>query len=267
MLFNSSAMIGQYRPLESYMHAIDARVKILPVLLLLILILFTDSTIFYLSMLLLISALLFYSGVDKQIAKDNFKPLLLFVAFTSVYHLVFSGRESEVLFTLFSVSLYKGAVLSAVYYSLRLLLFLSAAFFITLTCSPSELSEAVTKLLRPLKVLKFPLSDFSLILFISIRFIPILYEEFNTIKNAQKIRGVDFSGSFITKILNLKSLLIPLFLSAIRRADALSEALMVRGYNSANTRTFYTTHYLSYIDIIFLTLSVSFIIILYYFIG
>ena len=104
-------------------------------------------------------------------------------------------------------------------------------------------------------------------MFISLRFIPILYEEFQNIKNAQRIRGVTFSGSFISKILDLKSLLIPLFLSSIRRADALSDALIVRGYNSRENRTFYSTHKLSYIDIVFLLLAISFIIIFYYFIG
>lgn len=260
-------MIGQYRPLSSYMHAIDARVKILPILLLLILLLVTDSIFFYLTMIVLLIPLLYYSGVNLQIAKENLKPVFFFILFTSAYHLLFSGKESEVLFTLFNVSLYKGALVAAFYYSLRLFLFLSAAFFITLTCSPSELSEAVTKLLRPLKIFKFRLSDFSLILFISLRFIPILYEEFNNVRNAQKIRGVKFSGSLISKILSLKSLLIPLFLSAIRRADALSEALIVRGYDSKKARTFYSTHQLSYLDISFLILYVLIITVLFYYIG
>ncbi len=260
-------MIGQYRPLNSYMHAIDTRVKILPIVLLLILILFSSSILFYSIILALIILFLAYSGVNKTILKENLKPLLFFIAFTSGYHFLFTGKETEVLFSLFNITLYKGAVVSAFYYSLRLVLFLSAAFFVTLTCSPSELSEAITKLLRPLKVFKFPLSDFSLILFISLRFIPILYEEFHNIKNAQQMRGVKFTGSFISKILNLKPIVIPLFLSAIRRADELSEALLVRGYNSKGERTFYSTHQLSYIDISFLILTLSFITVLYYFIG
>ncbi len=259
--------IGQYRPLSSFMHAIDTRAKVLPILLLLILLLFTDSLMFSGAMLFLIVVFLFYSGVDEDIAKKNLKPLLFFILFTSGYHLLFSGKDSEILFTFFNISLYKGAVTAAFYYSLRLVLFLSAAFFITLTCSPSEIAEAATKLLRPLKVFKFPLSDFSLILFISLRFIPILYEEFNNIKNAQRIRGVKFSGSLIAKILSLKSLIIPLFLSAVRRADDLSDALMVRGYNSHKTRTIYSTHQLNFLDISFFTLTVSCITVLYYFIG
>ena len=260
-------MIGQYRPLSSYMHDLDARVKIIPVIMLLTLILISSSTIFYITMIFFIAVCLAYSGVNSQIIKENGKPLLYFIAFTSTYHILFSGRDTGVLFSFSIFTLYKGAISSAFYYSLRLVLFLTSAFFITLTCSPSELADSITKLLRPLKVIKFPLSDFSLILFISLRFIPILYEEFLTIKNAQKVRGVNFNGSFITKILNLKSILIPLFLSAIRRADMLSESLLVRGYNSQANRTFYKTHFLKPIDIGFLISTSIVILISFYFIG
>lgn len=260
-------MIGQYRPLNSSMHDLDARVKIIPIILLLTLILFSNSTLYYISMILLVGGLLANSGLNSKIIKENGKLLLYFIAFTSIYHLLFSGRETEVIFSLFQFSLYKGAISSALFYSLRLVLFIISAFFITLTCSPSELSDSITKLLKPLKLLKFPLSDFSLILFISLRFIPILYEEFLTIKNAQKMRGVNFNGSFITKILNLKSILIPLFLSTIRRADTLSESLMVRGYNSKLNRTFYKTTFLTPADFGFLFSSLIIISITFYFIG
>ena len=267
MFQQAKVMIGQYRPIISFMHAIDARAKILPILLLLILHLLTDSWLFSISMLALVLISLYFSGVDQKIAKENSIPIFYFILFTAGYHLLFSGRDSEALFTIFNISLYKGAVVSAFYYSLRLVLFLFTVFFITLTCSPSQLSEAITKLLRPLKMLKFPLSDFSLLLFISLRFIPILYDEYNTIKNAQRIRGVKYQGSFISKILNLKSLLIPLFLSSIRRADELADALQVRGYDSRKERTFYTTSKLSYIDISFLSLSLITISLLFYLVA
>ncbi len=267
MFQQATVMIGQYRPLTSFMHSIDARVKVLPILLVLILLLLTNTWLFSISMLSLVGCSLYFAGVDKIIVKENVKPIFYFILFTAGYHLLFSGRETEPLFTIFNMSLYKGAVISAGYYSLRLILFLSTAFLITLTCSPSQLAEAITKLLRPLKVFKFPLSDFSLLLFISLRFIPILYDEYQTVKNAQRIRGVKYTGSFIRKILNLKSLLIPLFLSAIRRADELADALQARGYDSHKERTFYTTDSLSYKDISFLLGSLLTISLLFYFVG
>ncbi len=267
MFQQATVMIGQYRPLVSFMHSLDARAKVLPILLVLILLLLTNSWLFSISMLILIACSLYFAGVDKKICQENLKPILYFILFTAGYHLLFSGKETEPLFRLFSFSLYKGAIISAGYYSLRLVLFLSTAFLITLTCSPSQLSEAITKLLRPLKIVKFPLSDFSLLLFISLRFIPILYDEYQTVKNAQQMRGVKYTGSFIKKILNLKSLLIPLLLSAIRRADELADALQARGYDSNKERTFFTTDSFSYRDTSFLILSLVTISLLFYWVG
>jgi energy-coupling factor transport system permease protein len=154
--------------------------------------------------------------------------------------LVFSGKDSEIIFQLSFIKIRDGALYLAMFYSLRLLIFISVAFLITLTNSPSELGEALYKLLKPLKKFKIPIDDLTLILFIAIRYIPILYDEFNNIKNAQVIRGTDFSGSIVNKIKKTTSIIIPVFVSAIQRADDLAMALQVRGYKSGNGRTFYS---------------------------
>lgn len=240
MMQNIPIILGQYRPLDSFLHRLDARAKLLPVLLVLILSLMTDSFLFYIIIQLSLLVSLLSSGIDYKTLARNFKPILIIVLITSLYHLLFSGKDSEIIFQLSFIKLRADALYLAVFYSLRLVIFISIAFLITLTNSPSELGEALYKLLKPLKKFKVPIDDLTLILFIAIRFIPILYNEFNTIKNAQIIRGVNFSGSVFNRIKKTTSVIIPVFVSAIQRADDLALALQVRGYQSGNGRTFYS---------------------------
>ena len=260
-------MIGQYRPIDSFLHTTDTRAKILPVLSILIFSLLTSSLIFYLLILFLLIVSLLFSGITKESLIKNFKPILYLVLFTSLYHLIFSAPESKPLVTLFGFSLREGAVANALFYSLRLLLFISAAFLITLTSSPSELGEAFAKLCRPLEKLKIPVSDLALILFIALRFIPILYEEFVIIKNAQQIRGVRFTGTLINRIKKTTTIILPVFVAAINRADQLALALEVRGYDSKNVRTFYSRQTFGISDFLFMTGATVLIFSLYYFLG
>ncbi len=230
-------LLGQYRPIDSYLHRLDARAKLLPVILVLVLALFTGSMLFYLIVLAILLASLLASGLGARTLFRNFRPMLLLIVITSAYHLIFSGRGSPVQFTLFGWSILSGAIQSAEFYSLRLILFMSVAFLITLTNSPSDLAEAFTKLIRPLRHLKVPVNDLGLIVFTSMRFIPILYEEFVAIRNAQITRGVEFTGGFLTRVKRSSYLLIPVFVAAIGRADELALAIEARGYDSQRERT------------------------------
>lgn len=260
-------MIGQYRPIDSFLHKTDTRAKILPVLFILICSLITSSLLFYIIILLLLILSLLLSGISKSGLIKNFKPILYLVLFTSLYHLVFSAPDSTPLLTLFGYSLREGAVSNALFYSLRLLLFISAAFLVTLTSSPSELGEAFAKLFKPLEKLKIPISDLALILFIALRFIPILYEEFIIIKNAQQIRGVKFSGSLMNRIKKTTTIILPVFVAAVNRADQLALALEVRGYDSKTPRTFYSRQTFGLSDFLFMLGSSLLIFCIFYFLG
>jgi energy-coupling factor transport system permease protein len=233
-------LLGQYRPIDSFLHHLDARAKLLPVLLVLILALLTGSMLFYVAIMVALIVSLLGAGIGAAALWRNFRPMLLLVVVTSIYHLIFSGRGTEVQLTVLGWGVRSGAIHSALFYSLRLILFISVAFLVTLTNSPSDLAEAFTKLLRPLRHLRVPVNDLGLIVFTAIRFIPILYEEFVAIRNAQIIRGVDFSGSFITRLKRTSYLLIPVFVAAIGRADDLAIAIEARGYDSRRERTMYT---------------------------
>ncbi len=233
-------LLGQYRPLNSWLHRLDARSKLIPVVFILVLSLLTDSFLFYIIIQILLITGLLLSGIDSKTIYYNFKPILILMGRTSVCHIIFSGQDSEILVQFWIITIREAAIYKAVFYSLRLMIFISIAFLVTLTCSPSELAEAATKILKPLEKMKLPVGDFSLILFIAIRFIPILYNEFNAIKNAQIIRGVNFTGSLINRTKKITSIIIPVFVSAIQRADDLAMALQVRGYRSDRQRTYYS---------------------------
>lgn len=240
MFRNNSAMLGQYHPADSPWHRLDARVKIFLVSLVLVLALLTSSYIFYLVILAALFISLFWARITLKTVYRNFKPLLVIVLITFLYHIVFSGRGTGVVFSVFSFNITLEALSRAGYFSLRLVIFITVAYLITLTSSPSELAEALIKILKPLRKIGVPVYDLGLILFIAIRFIPILYEEFTAIKNAQIIRGVNFSGSIFKRIKKTVYVLIPVFVAAIGRADDLALAIEARGYDSLGERTFYT---------------------------
>lgn len=235
------SILGQYRPGDSYFHLLDSRFKILSVLFLMVLSLFTSSILFYSLMIALVFAALFLSKIDSRTIIKNLKPILLIVLITILYHIIFSSKEGEALFSISFFIVTKLAVYKAIFYSERLVLFILLAFLITFTSSPSQLGEAIVKLLSPLKKLKVPVNDIGLILFMAMRFIPILFEEFRTIKQAQMVRGVDFGGSFLNRVKKISSLLIPVFTLALKRADDLALAMAVRGYSKSEIRTFYST--------------------------
>jgi energy-coupling factor transport system permease protein len=263
MFQSRPVLLGQYRPLDSYLHQLDARAKMVPVTLALVLSLITASMAYYLVILAALILFLLISKVGARTLVANFKPLLLLVLITAVYHLVFSGRDSETVVNLFGWRLTTVGVHMAAFYSLRLVLFVAIAFLVTLTSSPSELAEAFTKILRPLKALRVPVHDLSLILFMAIRFIPVLYEEFMAIRNAQIIRGVRFSGSFVNRIRKTVYIIIPVFVSAIQRADDIALAIQARGYNGSKERTFYSRSKFGRRELVFALASTAFVLAVY----
>ncbi|MEW6411613.1 MAG: energy-coupling factor transporter transmembrane component T [Candidatus Zixiibacteriota bacterium] len=254
MFQKTPILLGQYRPLDSFLHRLDARSKIVPVTLILILALLTDSVIFYVTILLAMIAALLFSGVGWRTLANNFKPILILVVVTSLYHLVFSGRDSEALVSIFGWKITSGGAQLALFYSLRLVIFISVAFLITLTNSPSELGDAMTRLFRPLERFRVPVYDLALILFIALRFIPILYDEFTAIRNAQMMRGVSFTGSFFARMKKTTSIIIPVFVAAIQRADELALAIEARGYGSGSERTFYSRSFFGPVEWMFMLL-------------
>ena len=233
-------LLGQYRPLDSYLHQLDARSKIIPVSLVLILALFSRSLAFYLVLLGLVLGSLLVSRVGVRALCRNLQPVFLLVLITILYHVFFAERAGEELLRVGSWRLTSGAVESAAFFSLRLMVFIMVAFVVTLTSAPSELAEALARLGSPLKRLRAPIDELAMIVFIAIRFIPILYDEFAAIRTAQMIRGVRFDGPLLTRLRRTSAIIIPVFVAALQRADELALAMEARGYRSGRPRTFYT---------------------------
>ena len=240
MVSSSPMLLGQYRPLDSFLHRLDVRSKLVPVLLVMVLGLLTDSLFFYIfSLVVLISGLAF-SGVSVAAIGRSFKPIMILVVITFAYHIIFTGQDGEPLVELFGFTITELNLSRAAFFSTRLLLFVSVVFLVTLTSSPSELAEALARILRPLERIRIPADDLGLVLFIAIRFIPILTQEFQAIRDAQVIRGVNFSGSLVNRVRRIVTVIIPVLVAAIARADELALAMEARGYRGGRCRTFYT---------------------------
>ncbi|MBK7140826.1 MAG: energy-coupling factor transporter transmembrane protein EcfT [bacterium] len=259
----SPILFGQYRPIDSFLHHLDTRAKLLPVILVLGLGLFTHSFIFYLVVIGLLLASLLLSGISVEQLARNLQPMLLLVGITFLYHLIFSGKGSVVLLAPLGLPIREEAIRAGTFFSLRLLLFVSMAFLVTLTSSPSQMAEAASKLLRPLGKLRVPVNDLSLILFIAMRFIPILFEEFVMIRNAQIVRGVNFEGNIFSRARKTLYLLIPVFVAAVNRADDLALALQARGYDRKVDRSYYSHARIRVTEYVFMSATAAVLVLLF----
>ncbi len=258
-------LLGQYRPADSYLHRLDTRAKRVPVILVMCLAVFTESYLVHIGVLIMLIVALLNSDVSRESLINSFRPLIWLVGVTVLYHLIFTGKDTKVFFSFLGYKLTEGAVHEATFYSLRLILFVSMAFVVTLTSSPSDIGDALAKTIRPLRKYKVPVEDISLILFIAIRFIPVLYEEFNVIKNAQRLRGVDFTGSITNRAKKSAAIIIPVFAAAIARADELAQAIEVRGYGKSPERTYYSTSRFGLNEIGFVSISLILLSAFFYF--
>lgn len=256
-MFNRNRfLIGQYRPGNSLLHRLDARTKILMVLLVMLSALLNTSLSFYLVLIAILLILLIACRLEWRLILGNLRPVAWFIAFTAFFHLLFSGHnDPDIVFSWWFISISKTAMMMASVYSARILIFVLSTFVLSLTTNPLSLSEAIIFLLRPLLWLRIPIYDLGMILFIALRFIPVLANELDTIRKAQFIRGVDLSGSIRTRIKRSVALILPVFFSALRRADDLSVAIETRGYRSGQPRSSLYPLRFEMIDLVLLALT------------
>lgn len=252
-----SFVFGQYQPSDSPGHRLDPRGKLIYAIFLMIISLFTSSAQFYSLIVLLILAMLLLSNISLASVYRNLKPFIILVTITALYHLIFSARETETVVEYYGMRLTEGGVRMALSYSLRVLVFVGIAFFISLTTSPADLAEVLVGWMKPIGKFGLPVNDIGLIIFIAMRFIPVLAEEFDAIRKAQINRGVDFTGGLIKRSRKMIALLIPVFHSAIRRADDLALAIESRGYISGGKRSSYHRFVWRMGDWLFLIFTIS----------
>ena len=232
----NNIMIGQYFPGDSFLHRMDARVKILLLLILLIEVFAFTSAPVYLVMTVLTFLMIMISKVPMRMVLRSLKPLWWIILFTFVLHL-FShpGRELYRIgqFVITQEGVEQGALISV-----RLMLLIILSTLLTFTTSPLKLTDALESLLLLFKRLGLPAHELALMMTIALRFIPTLISETDKIMKAQQSRGADFvTGSILSRLKNMVPILVPLFLSAFRRADDSALAMEARCYRGGEGRT------------------------------
>ena len=234
---SSSMIIGQYIPTDSVIHRLDPRSKIAIIFFYVVIVFFANSVMSYgvLALFAIGSALL--SKVPFRYIMKGLKPVWFLILFTFLLHL-FVTREGDVSFSLFGWDVYREGLIQGGAISLRFFLLILVTSLLTLTTTPIEITDAIEELLGPLKKVRFPVHELALMMSISLRFIPTLMQETEKISKAQASRGVDFrTGSFKDRVKAVVPLLVPLFVSAFKRAEELAMAMEARGYQGGEGRT------------------------------
>ena len=235
---NNGAVFGQYYEGDSPIHRADPRIKLVCSSLFIVVI-FMAKSIAAFAMLTLFSVLVILStGIPFGKFIKGLKPILFIMAFTVVLN-VFWYKGDTILVEFYFIKIYLEGIINAFLIALRIVLLIAGtSALLTYTTTPLALTDGLESLLSPLKVLKVPVHDFSMMMTIALRFIPTLTEETHKIMNAQKARGADFtSGSIIQRAKSLVPILIPLLVSAFRRAEELADAMECRCYTGGEGRT------------------------------
>ena len=230
--------IGQHFPGNSPVHRCDPRLKILLVIAYIV-ILFTVTNFLGLALsILLLAGLYLMAHIPLKLILKSLKPIMPIVVFTAVLNLFFMGGEGEPLVSFWVFRIYKEGVAYAIFMAVRIVALIAGTSLLTYTTSPIVLTDAIESLLRPLQKLHFPVHELAMMMTIALRFIPTLIEETEKIMNAQKARGAMLdTGKFTQRAKALVPILIPLFISAFRRADELAMAMECRCYRGGEGRT------------------------------
>lgn len=242
--------LGKYIPLNSFVHKLDPRTKIIAMMILLIAIFIPAGFVGYgiIGIFLLIS--LISSKLSFSFVWKSFKPSLFMLVFLLIINM-FIIKTGDVWLTIGSFNLYSGAVIQTVYIVLRLLLMIVITTMLTATTKPLDLTMGLEDLLSPLAKLNVPTHDIAMMISLALRFIPTLLEEAQRILKAQASRGVDMeSGSFKEKIQAILSLIVPLFVSSFQKADDLADAMEARGYVVGAKRVRYKQLKFTFFDFI-----------------
>ncbi|MBQ7476124.1 MAG: energy-coupling factor transporter transmembrane protein EcfT [Selenomonadaceae bacterium] len=228
--------IGQFFPADSILHKLDPRTKIISVFVLIIVIFSAKGTPSYIFLTAVTCATVFISKIPPLMILKSLKPISWIIFFTLLIH--FFTHDGEILFELGIFQVTDEGVKFGVEVSLRLVLIIIFSSLLTFTTSPIQLTDGLEKILSPLKIIGVPAHEFAMMMTISLRFIPTLIEELDKIIKAQKSRGVDFeSGNLIQRLKSFVPVLVPLFISAFRRADELAMAMEARSYRGGAGRT------------------------------
>ena len=230
--------LGQYFPGTSVIHRLDPRAKLIMLVVYIAALFMAVSWISYGVLLAFLALCIKISAIPVKSIVKGMKPLVFILVFTGVLNIFFTTGEGEPLVDFWVITIYADGLLRAFFMVIRILMLISCTFLLTYTTSPIALTDALESLLSPLKKVGVPVHELSMMMCIALRFIPTLIEETDKIMCAQKARGADFeSGSILDRAKALVPILVPLFISAFRRADELATAMECRCYHGDEGRT------------------------------
>ncbi|MGQ7387237.1 energy-coupling factor transporter transmembrane component T family protein [Streptococcus suis] len=232
-------ILGRYIPGNSVIHRLDPRSKLLAMFAFLLLIFWANNLITNVLIIAFVFAMVLLSQIRLSFFINGLKPMIGIILFTTIFQVFFTPGVSVLWgFWIFKVSI--EGLQQALIIFIRFVLIIFFSTLLTLTTTPLSLADGIESGLAPLKRLKVPVHEIGLMLSMSLRFVPTLMDDTTRIMNAQRARGVDFNeGNLIQKVNSVIPILIPLFASSFKRADALATAMEARGYQGGEGRTKY----------------------------
>ena len=229
--------IGQYYPVDSPIHRLDARVKIIATYIYVISLFVMDSFTAYAFVLLALATVIKMSKVPVSFMLRGIKSIFVIIFFTAFLN-AFATKEGTMLFSFGFITVTTKGLYMAGVMCLRLILLIVGSSIMTLTTTPIQLTDGIEYLLKPFRKIGVPSHEIAMMMTIALRFIPTLLEETDNIMKAQQARGADLdTGNIFEKARNLVPILVPLFISSFRRAEELAMAMESRCYNGAENRT------------------------------
>ena len=228
---------GQYYPSNSFVHKMDARVKLVLTLLFMVCIFFVVSFVGFAFITLFLLTVILVSRVPLKSVLKSIKGIIFLLFLTALLNVFFTKGE-EALWSWWKIEIYQEGLIFAAKMLLRLTYLVIGSSVLTLTTTPVDLTHAVESLLKPLRIIRFPVHEFALIMSLTLSFIPSLIEETDRIIRAQKARGADFdTGGLVKRAKAFVPILIPLLVGGFRRAEELANAMNSRCYEGATKRT------------------------------
>ena len=228
--------LGQYFPGDTVVHRLDPRTKLLMVIVYIVALFLAKWVVSYAVMLAFLVMAVALSRIRPRALFKGLKPLLFIIIFTAIINVFYTKGDVLVQFWIFKIT--REGLVNAGFLVLRIVMLVTGTFLLTYTTSPIALTDGLESLLSPLKAIHFPVHELALMMSIALRFIPTLIEETDKIMNAQKARGAQLdTGKMTDRVKALVPVLIPLFISAFRRADELAMAMECRCYRGGDGRT------------------------------
>ena len=250
--------LGQFFPGQSFLHRLDPRMKLILTFLYIVVLFLVPDFWGFLVVGVLMGTIVLTSGISFRVVVRGLKPILFIIVFTAFFNLLYGVGDPLFPGVPWLAWLKTGGVKNALFMIIRIVLLILGTSYLTYTTSPVMLTDAMERLFRPLKWLRFPVHELAMMMTIALRFIPTLIDETDKIMNAQKARGADFeTGSIVRRAKALIPILIPLLVSSFRRAEELADAMECRCYHGGEGRTRFNVYTLGWRDWIALSVLLT----------